>query len=210
MGGALRPEVTELETHPAELPESALDRLFRQARTHNGWLDGQVTDATLTRLYDLVKMGPTSGNCCPGRFVFVRTAKGKERLRPALSSGNMEKTMSAPVTVIVAHDMAFYDKLPELFPHRDARPWFTSSPALAQETAFRNGTLQGAYLILAARALGLDTGPMSGFKNDVIDEAFFKGTTWRSNFLVNLGHGDPERLFGRLPRLTMDDACRFE
>jgi len=202
-------EVVELETQLLELPDTVLDRLFREARTHNGWLDGEVPDATLRRLYDLVRMGPTSGNCCPARFVFVRTVEGKERLRPALSSGNMEKTMSAPVTVIVAHDMAFYDKLPDLFPHRDARPWFTSSPAMAQETAFRNGTLQGAYLILAARALGLDTGPMSGFKSDVIDEAFFKGTSWRSNFLVNLGHGDPTKLFARLPRLTFEEACVF-
>ncbi|MDG4886845.1 malonic semialdehyde reductase [Mesorhizobium sp. WSM4887] len=199
----------ESELQQIELSALALDRLFRKARTHNGWLDGQVSDATLRRLYDLVKMGPTSGNCCPGRFVFIRTVEGKERLRPALSSGNMDKTMSAPVTVIVAYDTAFYDKLPELFPHRDARPWFTSSPAMAEETAFRNGTLQGAYLILAARALGLDAGPMSGFKREVVDQAFFKDTSWRANFLVNLGRGDPEKLFPRLPRLTLQDACKF-
>ena len=152
-------------------------------------------------------MGPTSANCSPGRFVFVHTPEGKEKLRPALSSGNLDKTMSAPVTAIVAHDSEFYEKLPELFPHGDARSWFTSSPELAQQTAFRNGTLQGAYLIMAARSLGLDTGPMSGFDNAAVDEAFFAGTTWSSNFLVNLGHGDPSGVFERLPRMPFDEAC---
>lgn len=192
------------------LDDSALDALFREARTHNAWTDRPVPDDLLVRLYALAKMGPTSANCSPGRFIFVRTPEGKEKLRPALSSGNRDKTMAAPVTAIIAYDLAFFDKLPELFPHTDARPWFTSSPAFAEQTAFRNSSLQGAYLILAARALGLDTGPMSGFKADIIDEAFFAGTTWRTNFLINLGFGDPSGLFERLPRLPFDEACSLQ
>ena len=191
------------------LSDNAIDQLFLSARTHNAWRPEPVSDATLERLYELVKMGPTSGNCGPGRFVFIKSAEAKEKLRPALSKGNLEKTMSAPVTVIVAQDKLFYDKLPYLFPHQDARPWFTSSPAMAEETAFRNSSLRGAYLILAARTLGLDCGPMSGFKRDIVDEAFFAGTSWTANFLINLGHGDPQAVFGRLPRLTFEDACRI-
>ncbi|MGQ8630062.1 malonic semialdehyde reductase [Agrobacterium sp. DKPNP3] len=189
------------------LDDAALAALFTEARTHNGWTDDPVSDETLKALYDLVKMGPTSANCSPARFVFVRSAAAKEKLRPALSSGNLEKTMAAPVTVIAAIDSEFYEKLPELFPHADARSWFTSSPAVSEETAFRNATLQAGYLILAARALGLDTGAMSGFDKGKVDAAFFAGTTWKSNFLINLGHGDPSKLFGRLPRLAFDDAC---
>ncbi len=189
------------------LDDTGLDLMFRAARSQNKWLDKPVAPETLAALYDLLKMGPTSANCSPGRFVFVHTPEGKEKLRPALSSGNLDKTMSAPVTAIVAHDSEFYEKLPELFPHGDARSWFTSSPELAQQTAFRNGTLQGAYLIMAARSLGLDTGPMSGFDNAAVDEAFFAGTTWSSNFLVNLGHGDPSGVFERLPRMPFDEAC---
>ncbi len=189
------------------LDDKALATLFTEARTHNGWTDKPVSDETLGALYDLTKMGPTSANCSPGRFVFVRSPEAKEKLRPALSSGNLEKTMAAPVTVIAAIDSEFYEKLPMLFPHADARSWFTSSPAVAEETAFRNGTLQAGYLILAARALGLDTGAMSGFDKDKVDAAFFAGTTWKSNFLINLGHGDPSKLFGRLPRLGFEDAC---
>jgi len=181
--------------------------LFTKARTFNKWQDRPVTDAQIAAIYDLARMGPTSANCSPARFVFVRTAEGKEKLRPALSSGNLEKTMSAPVTVIVAHDTTFYDKLPQLFPHVDARPWFTSSPAFAEETAFRNGTLQAAYLIMAARMSGLDTGPMSGFKTDLVNEAFFAGTTWKANFLINIGYGDASGTFARLPRLAFDEAC---
>lgn len=189
------------------LDDAALAALFTEARTHNGWTDDPVSDETLKALYDLVKMGPTSANCSPARFVFVRSAAAKEKLRPAPSSGNLEKTMAAPVTVIAAIDNEFYEKLPELFPHADARSWFTSSPAVSEETAFRNATLQAGYLILAARALGLDTGAMSGFDKGKVDAAFFAGTTWKSNFLINLGHGDPSKLFGRLPRLAFDDAC---
>lgn len=190
------------------LSSEALDQLFVEARTHNGWqAEKTVPDETLHRLYEILKFGPTSANCSPGRFVFVRTREGKERLAPALSKGNLDKTMAAPVTVIVAYDRAFYDQLPKLFPHADARSWFTSSPEVAEETAFRNGTLQGAYLIAAARALGLDCGPMSGFDRDKVDAAFLAGTSWRSNFLINLGVGDPEKTFARLPRLAFEEAC---
>lgn len=209
MGSVTPDDVPSLAGADLRLSDHSLDRLFRTARSQNGWHPDPVTDDLLREVYELARMGPTSGNCCPARFVFVRTAEGKDRLRPALSSGNMEKTMTAPVTVIVALDMQFYDALPKLFPHKDARPWFTSSPALAEETAFRNGSLQGAYLILAARAVGLDAGPMSGFKNDVVDAAFFAGTSWRSNFLVNLGYGDRSKVFDRLPRLDFDEACRL-
>jgi 3-hydroxypropanoate dehydrogenase len=154
-------------------------------------------------------MGPTSANSGPARFVFVRTTEAKERLKPALSAGNLEKTMAAPVTVIVAYDPRFYDELPRLFPHADARAWFAGNEALAEETAFRNSTLQGAYLIMAARALGLDCGPMSGFDRAKVDEAFLAGRGWKSNFLVNLGYGDPEGVLERLPRLSFDEACEL-
>jgi 3-hydroxypropanoate dehydrogenase len=194
----------------SELSPDALDTLFLTARTQNKWLPGDIPDATLTRLYDLLKMGPTSANCSPARFVFVKSAEGKEKLRPALSKNNLDKTMSAPVVAIVATDSLFYEKLPKLFPHADAKSWFTSSPAVAQETAFRNSTLQGAYLIMAARSLGLDCGPMSGFDAKLVNEAFFAGTSWSANFLVNLGHGDPSGVFGRSPRLDFSEACRID
>jgi len=192
------------------LTDSALDQLFRTARTYNAF-SGDIDDATLQRLYELLKWGPTAANTCPARFVFVRSAEAKARLAPALDDGNREKTLAAPVTVIVGHDMAFYDKLPVLFPHVDARAWFAGKPEAVLETvAMRNGSLQGAYLILAARSLGLDTGPMSGFDNAKLDAAFFAGTSIRSNFLVNLGKGDPASLFPRSPRLGFDEACRIE
>ena len=193
----------------ASLDEHALDQLFRAARTHNRWQDRPVPDARLQEIYDLLKWGPTSANCSPARFVFIRTREGKERLRPALSAGNTEKTMSAPVTVIVAYDPKFYDLLPYLFPHTDARSWFAGNAALAETTAFRNGTLQGAYLILVARAVGLDAGPMSGFDNAKVDEAFFRDSGWKSNFLVNLGYGDPAGLYPRSPRLAFGEAARL-
>ncbi len=193
------------------IDSTALDTLFREARTHNKWQDRPVSDEILRQLYELVKLAPTSANASPGRFVFVRSAEGKEKLRPALSAGNLDKTMTAPVTVIVAWDERFYDKLPVLFPHApDAKSWFTGSAAFAEATAFRNSSMQAAYLILAARALGLDTGPMSGFDNARLDEAFFAGTGWKSNLLVNLGYGDGSGLFGRLPRLPFDEAARIE
>jgi 3-hydroxypropanoate dehydrogenase len=190
------------------LDSSALEQLFLKARTHNAWQDRAVEPALLQQLYDLLKMAPTSANCSPARFVFLQSKEAKERLKPALSAGNLDKTMAAPVTVIVASDPKFYDKLPYLFPHTDARSWFTGSAQVAETTAFRNGTLQVAYLILAARALGLDTGPMSGFDNALVDSTFFKDTGWRSNVLVNLGYGDAAALFARSPRLPFDEACQ--
>lgn len=195
---------------PTILDDTALDQLFREARTQNKWRDRPVPDSQLEEIYNLLKFAPTSANASPARFVFVRSVEAKAKLKQALSPGNVEKTMTAPVTVIVAHDAEFYEKLPFLFPHADARAWFSGNPAFADTTAFRNGTLQGAYLILAARAVGLDAGPMSGFDNAKLDELFFAGTGWKSNFLVNLGHGDPAGLFPRSPRLSFDEACRLE
>ncbi|MGG2077995.1 malonic semialdehyde reductase [Lelliottia nimipressuralis] len=186
---------------------SALKTLFTDARTYNGWQDIPVSDETLREIYDLMKWGPTSANCSPARIVFVRTPEGKEKLAPALSSGNLAKTLAAPVTAIVAWDSEFYERLPELFPHGDARSWFTTSPELAQETAFRNSSLQAAYLIFACRALGLDTGPMSGFDPQKVDAAFFTGTGLKSNLLINIGYGDASKVYARLPRLTFEDAC---
>jgi 3-hydroxypropanoate dehydrogenase len=187
---------------------AGLDLLFREARTHNKWHEDAISDETLHELYDLLKQGPTSANCSPARFLFLRTKEAKERLAPALSSGNLAKTMAAPVTVIVAYDPKFYERLPFLFPHNpDATSWFTSNESLAATTAFRNGTLQGAYLMLAARALGFDTGGMSGFDNAKVDAEFLSARGWRSNFLVNLGKGDHSGVFGRSPRLPFDEAC---
>ena len=194
----------------APLDDRALDQLFRAARTQNKWQDRPVPDAKLQELYELLKWGPTSANSSPARFVFVRTPEGKAKLKEALSAGNTEKTMAAPVTAIVCYDSYFYDKLGQLFPHADAKPWFTSSPEFAEKTAFRNGSLQGAYLMLAARAVGLDVGAMSGFDNAKVDELFLFGTGWKSNFLVNLGYGDPAGLFPRSPRLSFDEAARLE
>lgn len=189
------------------ITQSALKTLFTEARTHNGWQDIPVSDEQLREIYDLMKWGPTSANCSPARIVFVRTPEGKEKLAPALSGGNLAKTLAAPVTAIVAWDSEFYERLPELFPHGDARSWFTTSPELAQETAFRNSSLQAAYLIFACRALGLDTGPMSGFDPQKVDAAFFTGTALKSNLLINIGYGDTSKVYGRLPRLAFEDAC---
>ena len=189
------------------LDQNTLAQLFTEARSHNGWQDLPVADSLLEQLYDLVKMGPTSANCSPARFVFVRTRQGKEMLKPCLSSGNLEKTMSAPVTVIVAYDSRFYDALPELFPHADGRSWFTGSPELIHETAFRNSSMQAAYLIMAARSQGLDTGPMSGFDANALDQAFFSDSHWKSNLLINLGYGDSSKVFDRLPRLSYSKTC---
>ena len=191
------------------LDAAALDQLFNAARTHNGWLPRPVSDDQLRALYDLMKMAPTSANCSPARIVFVSSAQGKERLRPALAPGNVDKTMSAPVTAIIAHDLEFYEKLPKLFPHADARSWFVGKPEFSARAALLNGSLQGAYLMLAARAIGLDCGPMSGFDNARVDAEFFAGTPVRSNFLCNLGYGDASKLFPRSPRLDFDEACRI-
>ena len=187
----------------------ALEQLFGGARTHNVWLNRPVSDELLQAVYEQTKWAPTSANCSPARFVFLKSEDAKLKLRPAISEGNLDKTMSAPVTVIVASDYAFYEKLPELFPHADAKSWFAGNQPLIDATAHRNGTLQGAYFMLAARALGLDCGPMSGFDNVMVDETFFAGSQIRSNFLINLGYGDADKLFPRSPRLAFNDACRI-
>ncbi|WNK44353.1 malonic semialdehyde reductase [Pantoea agglomerans] len=191
------------------LDTAALDTLFNDARTHSYWQAKSVDNALLEQLYALTALGPTSANCSPARFVFVTSAEGKEKLKPALSSGNLEKTMSAPVTVIVAWDREFYEQLPALFPHADARSWFTGSPEAAKETAFRNSSLQAGYLILAARSLGLDAGPMSGFDPAKINDAFFPDGQYQVNLLINLGYGDASKLHPRLPRLSFEQASRF-
>lgn len=189
------------------LDSQALSQLFGEARTFSHWQDRPVSDAQLERLYSLVRLGPTAVNSCPARFVFVRTAEGKQKLAPCLSKGNLDKTMAAPVTVIVAYDEAFPDTLPELFPHADARSWYAGKPDLIAENALRNSSLQAGYLILAARALGLDCGPMSGFDAAALDAAFFAGTSWKSNLLINLGYGARDTLHDRLPRLAFEQAC---
>ncbi|RAO76731.1 malonic semialdehyde reductase [Dyella jiangningensis] len=192
------------------LSEAALDQLFRSARTFNAWLPKEVSDQQLHELYELAKFGPTSANSSPMRVVFVKSKEAKATLSPFLSEGNRAKTMAAPVTAIVATDHEFYEKLPQLFPHADARSWFAGNQPLIDTTAFRNGSLQGAYLIMAARSIGLDCGPMSGFDNAGVDAAFFAGTTIKSNFLINIGYGDASRdLFPRSPRLSFDEACRI-
>jgi len=186
------------------------DLLFRKARTQNGWTAEKVSEAVLREMYDLMKLGPTSANCSPARFIFITSKEGKEKLRPALSSGNTAKTMEAPVTVLIGYDTQFYELLPELFPHSpDVKGWFTSSPALAQETAFRNGTLQGAYLMMAARSLGLDVGPMSGFDQAKVNETFWPDGRVKINFLCNIGMGDESKLFNRSPRLAFERACQI-
>jgi 3-hydroxypropanoate dehydrogenase len=191
------------------LDTAALDTLFNDARTHSYWQAKPVDNDLLEQLYALTALGPTSANCSPARFVFVTSAEGKEKLKPALSSGNLEKTMSAPVTVIVAWDREFYEQLPALFPHADARSWFTGSPEAAKETAFRNSSLQAGYLILAARSLGLDAGPMSGFDPAKVNDAFFPDGQYQVNLLINLGYGDASKLHPRLPRLSFEQASRF-
>lgn len=192
------------------LGSEALDALFRKARTYNAFHDRAVSDAQLQQIHELMKWGPTSANCQPARLVFLRTPEAKERLRPALSPGNLAKTMKAPVTVIIAYDTQFFDHLPRMFPHdASARSWFAgeAKKAAAEATAFRNGTLQGAYFIVAARAVGLDCGPMSGFDAAKVDAEFFPDRRLRANFLVNLGYGDAANLFARSPRFTFEEQC---
>jgi 3-hydroxypropanoate dehydrogenase len=191
------------------LSAKALNQLFREARTHNGWLATPVPHTLLEEAVDLAKLGPTAVNASPFRVVFVETEEAKARLKPALSEGNVDKTMAAPVTAIVGHDLAFYDHLPRLFSHADVRPMFADNEAVAAHTATQNGTLQLAYLILALRALGLDTGPMGGFDKDKVDAAFFAGTTIRSNVLVNIGYGDHGKLFPRSPRLDFHEIASY-
>ena len=191
------------------LSSEGLDFLFRQGRTYSAWLDKPVDDALLKQVYDLAKLGPTSANMCPMRIVFVKSHEAKEKLKPALDPGNVDKTMKAPVTAIIGMDIHFYEKLPKLFPHAEAKSWFKDLPENVLEyIALRNGSLQGAYFMLAARALGLACGPMSGFNNAKVDEAFFAGTTVKSNFLCNLGYGDASKLHPRSPRLSFEEACQ--
>lgn len=183
------------------------EQIFDNARTHNGFVPEVIPEATLRQLYDLLKWGPTSANTSPARFIFVTSPQAKDKLLTAMSPGNFEKTKQAPVSVIVGMDMAFYEKLPQLFPHADAKSWFVGNQPMIDATAFRNASIQGGYLILAARALGLDCGPMSGFDAAKVDAGFWAGTAVKTNFIVNLGHGDASKLFGRSPRLTFEEAC---
>jgi 3-hydroxypropanoate dehydrogenase len=192
------------------LPDAALDQLFRSARSHRSWRDQPVSDETLRAVYDLMKWGPTSANSAPARIVFVRSPAAKEKLKPALDAGNVDKTMAAPATAIVAYDLEFYRRMAVLSPSIDVNKTFVEHPDVALATATRNGSLQGAYLILAARAMGLDCGPMSGFDNAKVDAAFFPSGMVKSNFLCNLGYGDREKLRPRAPRLSFDEACRIE
>jgi len=191
------------------LSKDALDTLFTNARTHNAWLDKSVTDTQLQEIYDLMKWGSTSANCSPARIVFVRSDAQKQKLLDCVSQGNFEKTKTAPVTAIIGMDMEFFEKLPQLFPHADARSWFAGNQSNIDATAFRNSSLQGAYFMLAARAVGLDCGPMSGFDSDKLNAAFFAGTTVKVNFICNLGYGDAQQLFPRSPRLSFDEACKI-
>jgi 3-hydroxypropanoate dehydrogenase len=195
-------------TQSTKVADNALDQLFRQARTHSAWLPKRVSVETLREVYDLARMGPTSANSTPARFVFLESAAAKARLLPALSPLNVEKTKAAPVAVIVAWDTEFYEKLPKLFPHADMRSYFVGNEALIEETAFRNSSLQGAYFIIAARAVGLDCGPMSGFDKAKVNAEFFPDGKSKVNFLCNLGYGDPSKLFPRNPRLEFEEACR--
>lgn len=196
-----------MSTHA--INDEALDIIFRNARTQNKWLDKPVSNTMLMAIYDLMRWGPTSANNMPARILFITTPEAKERLKPHLSEGNRAKTMSAPVTAIIGYDLDFPEHLPRLFPHnQDAKNWF-KDPVLRETTAFRNGTLQGAYFIIAARAVGLDCGPMSGFNNAGVDKEFFAGTSIKSNFICSLGYGDPSGIFPRSPRLTFDEACKI-
>jgi 3-hydroxypropanoate dehydrogenase len=192
------------------LSDEGLRLLFLDARTHNGWIDKEMADADLRRIFDVMKMAPTSANTSPARFLFLRSDAAKERLKPFLLSGNVDKTMGAPAVAIVGYDLQFYEHLPRLFPHNlTARTWFEGNAKLVETTAFRNGTLQGAYFIMAARALGFDCGAMSGFDNAKVDAEFFPDGTVKSNFLINIGHGDPSKLFERSPRWAFDEVCKI-
>lgn len=191
------------------LSDDGLDLIFREARTQNAWTDKPVGEVLLEAIYDLAKWGPTSANCSPMRVIFVVGKEAKDRLKPCLIPGNADKTMAAPATAIVAYDTRFHEHLPKLFPHTDAKSWFDGNPALIEETAFRNSTLQGAYLIIAARMLGLDCGPMSGFDAARLNAEFFPDGRFKANFLCNIGHGDAEGLFPRSPRFDFDDVCQI-
>jgi 3-hydroxypropanoate dehydrogenase len=213
--GGTNMAIAALFRHPAasrtasKLDTKVLDQLFREARTHNGWRPIEVPNSLLKDAVELAKMGPTSANASPLRIVFVRGAEAKSRLKGALMPGNVDKTMAAPVTAILGYDTKFYEQLPRLFPHADAKAWFVGNEPFANDTAYKNGTLQVAYFVLALRALGLDTGPMTGFDNASVDAQFFSGGTIKSNVLVNIGYGDPAKLFPRSPRLDFDEIATF-
>lgn len=191
------------------MDKNLLDLMYLKGRTHFAWLNKPVEDDLLRQAYDLAKMAPTSANCSPMRIIFVKSEAAKAKLKPCLAEGNIEKTMAAPVTAIIGYDLEFYERLPHLFPHVDARSWFVGKPSFIESTAFRNSSLQGAYFMLAARALGLDCGPMSGFDNEAVNKAFFENSSVRSNFLCNLGYGDSSKLYPRSPRLTFDEVCQI-
>lgn len=199
----------DLKERISHLDDNAIDLVLREARSHHTWTDKPVSDADIRALYEIVKMGSTSMNGCPARFVFVRTPEGKDRLAKAVKPTNLAKMIGAPVCAIVAYDPEFWRELPKLFPHEDRRPHFADKPGYAEETAFRNSTLQGGYLMIAARAMGLDVGAMSGFDNKIVDEEFFAGSTWKSNFLCNIGYANLDGLFQRLPRFDFEDVCSF-
>ena len=185
------------------------EQLFDDARSHNGFTDQPVSTETLHALYNMMKWGPTSANCSPARIIFVTSPQAKEKLLAGMAPGNVDKTRAAPVTAIVGMDMAFFDKLPQLFPHADARAWFAGNQPMIDATAFRNSSLQGGYFLIAARALGLDCGPMSGFDAAKVDAAFWAGSSVKTNFIINLGHGDASKLFARSPRLSFEEACQI-
>lgn len=193
-----------------KIAESCLNQIFHNARTHNKWKNKPVSEALLQEIYGLMKLGPTSANCSPLHILFLRSQEAKERLKPHLAPGNVEKTMAAPVTALLAYDLQFYEHLPHLFPFADAKSWFEGKPKFIEDTAFRNSSLQGAYFIIAARACGLDCGPMSGFNNEEVDKEFFRDKPFKSNFLCNLGYGDPAGLPGpRAPRFSFDEVCKI-
>jgi 3-hydroxypropanoate dehydrogenase len=202
-------EIRAVRAQISQLDQAGLDLILTKARSHYAWQDRPVTEEQLRRLYDITRQGPTSMNCSPARFFFVRSAEGKQKLVPALKAKNVDKVLSAPVTVVIAEDLKFWERMDFLFPHEDRKPLFRDKPAYVDDTAARNATLQGAYMMIAARAMGLDCGPISGFDNAVVDEVLFKGTSLRSNFLLNLGYADETAIFAKLPRLPFEEACSF-
>ncbi len=206
---AAQRDIRQLRERISQLDDASLDLILTGARSHYAWKDMSVTDEQIRRMYDIVKMGSTSMNGCPARFTFVKSEEGKKRLAPALKPPNVPKMMGAPLTVIVAYDAEFWRELLKLFPHEDRRGHFEGKPDYSEETAFRNSTLQGGYLMIAARAIGLDVGAMSGFSNDIVDQEFFAGTTLKSNFLCNIGYADETALFQRLPRFDFEDVCDY-
>ena len=204
-----RSHIRQLRNKIAKLDENSLGLILTGARSHYAWSDKPVTRQQIQQIYEITKMGPTSMNSCPARFVFVETKEGKEKLAKSLKPANIPKVMNAPMTAIIAYDLEFWQQLPRLFPHEDRRGHFRDKPDFARETAFRNSTLQGGYFIMAARSIGLDIGAISGFSNEIVDQEFFSGTTLKSNFLCNIGYGDETALFQRLPRFELEDVCDF-